>query len=163
VIVGTVSGVAQTQDDIEQKGAAIIGSVKQTITRLSMQLASRVKEQKLSGQVLNVRTGRLRRSITFSVNEQDGAVVGLVGTNVEYARPLEFGGTMDERVREHMRTIKQAWGKALKNPKAVQVRAHTRHVVLPERSFLRSALGEMQATIQSEIGKAVEAGCGARS
>lgn len=97
------------------------------IGRITLQLLRRTKE-KLSDDVLHVRTGRLRRSITQQVTRTETEVFGTVGTNVEYARAHEFGRSMDERVREHMRTAKQAWGKALKNPQAVLVRAHTRHV-----------------------------------
>lgn len=38
-----------------------------------------------------VDTGRLRSSITHEVRVEGDGVIGLVGTNVEYARRLEFG------------------------------------------------------------------------
>jgi HK97 gp10 family phage protein len=43
------------------------------------------------GEPPKIKTGRLRASITHRVMYEDGQVVGEVGTNVEYALPLEFG------------------------------------------------------------------------
>jgi len=38
-----------------------------------------------------VKTGRLRASIESDVSESGNKIVGTVGTNVEYGKPLEFG------------------------------------------------------------------------
>jgi len=38
-----------------------------------------------------VDTGRLRSSITHEVKVEGDEVIGLIGTNIEYARRLEFG------------------------------------------------------------------------
>lgn len=154
----SVEGLPEVQGGIDAARDAILGRLKATISKLSVKLQARVKSQKLSGQVLNVRTGRLRRSISYKVEQQGDEIYGLVGTNVEYARRHEFGMTGDEKVRAHMRTIKEAFGKSLKNPKAVMVRAHSRHINAPERSFLRSALAEMSEQIQTEIAAAVAGG-----
>ena len=152
-----VVGLPETLGALQKRHDAILGAVRAVMAQLSMRLSSKAKEDKLSGQVLNVRTGRLRRSITFRVEDQGPLVVGMVGTNVEYAARHEFGGSFDERVRQHMRQMKMAWGREMKNPRAVQVRAHTRHVELPARSFLRSALAEMEPAVRQEIANAVEA------
>jgi phage gpG-like protein len=101
------------------------------------------KQDKLTGQVLNVRTGRLRRSITQRVEEEGGSVVGYVGTNVKYARAHEFGFTGNVTVREHLRRTKGG--------KEATVRAHSRNMHLPERSFLRSALKDLQPAIRQDI------------
>lgn len=119
--------------------------------RFLLKLTKRVKE-KLSGQVLNVRTGRLRRSIHMEVNESVTSVVGTVGTNVIYARPHEYGGPVT--VKEHLRTVKQAWGRPLKEPKQVTVRSHVKN--LPERSFLRSSLLELKDDFYQEVDAGVK-------
>lgn len=43
------------------------------------------------GQPPAVDTGRLRASITHEVRKESNQIIGLVGTNVEYAPHLEFG------------------------------------------------------------------------
>lgn len=129
------------------------------ITRLTIKLQGMVKSEKLSGQVLNVRTGNLRRSINQKV-EDDAQLgpIGTVGTNEKYARPHEMGFQGEAQIREHMRTIKMAWGRPLSEPVVAVVRAHTKQMNLPARSFLRSALDdirpEVQPMIEAEVVKA---------
>ncbi len=146
----TISGVEETISAIQ---ARLKERVIRAMNLLAIEAQRRVKAEKLSGppsgkmpkgQVLRVQTGRLRRSITQRVDVQGERVVAIVGTNVEYARVHEFGADMDVRVRDYMRMAKVAWGKQMKNPHAVQVHAHTRHIKVPERSFLRSAIEDMQ-------------------
>jgi Rad3-related DNA helicase len=48
-----------------------------------------------------------------------------------------------------MRLVKKAFGRSLRTP--VQSVVHAHEVRYPERSFLRSALREMQPEIRSEL------------
>lgn len=120
------------------------------ITRLSIILQSRIQSNKLSGQVLKTRTGTLRRSISHQVISTSNGVIGNVGTNSSYGLMHEFGFKGTENISAHLRTIKSAWGKSI-TPKQIEVRAHTRKVDYPERSFLRTALKELEPTIVAGI------------
>lgn len=51
-----------------------------------------VKSAKLSGQVLRVRSGRLRSSIIGRAEQRGTEIIGVVGSNVIYARIHELGG-----------------------------------------------------------------------
>jgi phage gpG-like protein len=113
-----------------------------------------VKEHKLSGQVLHVRTGTLRRKINYRVTQTAAAITGQVGVKLSYAAAHEYGLDVEEQVREHLRTAKMAFGRPIA-PVTFSVRAHTRHMKLPERSFLRSSLREMTPEIQAMIRAAV--------
>lgn len=131
-------------------------NIRTAITRLVIKLQRNVKANKLSGQVLNVRTGTLRRSIDFKVSETGTGIAGKVSTNVKYARPHEYGFQGVVTVQAHLRQIKEAFGKSI-TPTTVAVGAHTRQVNLPERSFLRSALRDMEQSgeITRELAEAV--------
>lgn len=109
--------------------------------RLVVKLQRKVMQEKLAGQVLKVRTGRLRRSIGTDVSQANNQVEGVVSTPVEYAPPHEYGFKGSVDVKAHLREIKQAFGRPIP-PKQVEVKAHTVMMNLPERSFLRSALRE---------------------
>jgi hypothetical protein len=50
-----------------------------------------------------------------------------------------------------MRTITEAFGHPLKNPVRVQVSQFTRHMKMPERSFLRSAVADKKDEIMKEL------------
>lgn len=130
--------------------------VEKSMGRMVLKLQARVMRAKLSGQVLNVRTGTLRRSIDQAVYREDQAIRGVVSTNVEYARAHEYGFSGTVTVKEHLRLVKQAFGKDLKTPKEVLVRAHPARVNLPERSFLRSALKELNPEFFEEMEKVAE-------
>lgn len=134
-------------------------ALRPTIERETIALQAHVVGQKLSGQVLHVRTGTLRRSITYTVHETDQAIVGTVGTNLEYAAIHEYGGTI------HVPEIRPRNAKALhfyvggREVFAMRARAHT--ITMPQRSFLRSALADRRdafiAAVRDTIRKLVGA------
>lgn len=149
-------GGEEVASKLKSISPAIHGSLVRTITMLSIKLQSKVQSEKLTGQVLKTKTGTLRRSITYKIDESADKVSGRVGTNLKYGLAHEFGFKGSVTVKEHLRMIKKAFGKPLANPREVVVKSHSRLMNLPERSFLRTALREMIPEIKSEIDKAVQ-------
>jgi len=133
----------------------VFGEMKDEITRLTFKLLRFVKERKLSGDPLHNRTGTLRRKINSRVEAGGSAVTGTVGVKLSYAPAHEFGVDKQVQVKEHLRTIKQAFGKPLAAPVTFIMPAHSRHMRLPERSFLRSALREMGPEISKALKEAL--------
>lgn len=118
------------------------------VTVLRLKLEARIK-QKLSGEVLNVRTGNLRRSI-FSETINDGArVEGRAASSgdVKYGAIHEFGGVIVPVKAKTLSFVID--GK----------RIFTKKVVMPKRSFMRTSLSELKpeiiAGLQSAVGEAV--------
>lgn len=153
-----INGEIKGAKELEQRLNAVVPSVRHALTKAveasSIKLQIRVIK-KLNGVVLKNRTGRLMRSINFRVTGQGTQdVAGFVGTNVEYARVHEYGFKGAVTVKEHLRVQKMAWGKAMKNPRPVTVKSHSMKMNMPERSFLRSALAEMEPEINAAIEKA---------
>ena len=149
--------------------------LRTTIVRLAIQVQGAVKETKLTGQVLHVRTGTLRRSINQKVEDQGDSIVATVGTNVAYAHVHEYGFHGEVGVRAHVRRsarqmalaryrtnkfgerieVLGSYRKAGGGPGEIEVRAHTRMMDMPERSFLRSTLVEFRPRIRQQIMAAV--------
>lgn len=125
------------------------------VTGLAIELRAYVVDRKLSGQVLKRRSGRLSRSIAHKVEVDKESVIGIVGTNVEYAGFHEFGFTGVEQVKDHYRHITQAFGRPI-TPREVFVRAHQRSINYGGRPFLRPSLGEMENKIRAKIDRAVQ-------
>ena len=144
MINGAVIGGTEVVQRFDAMPNRLRAEMRASIEKLSIRLTSKVKD-KLDGQVLKVRTGLLRRSITQAVIENGNTVSGITSTAVSYARAHEYGFNGVVSVRAHMRTIKQAFGRSI-NPVTFQVSAHPMHMKLPERSFLRSSLREMEAS-----------------
>jgi len=131
----------------------IQSGVQKEIMRLALKMTGKVMG-KLSGDVLRVRTGRLRRSIHPEWDFRQGYSGTTVGTNVEYAGIHEYGFSGSVQVKSFQREMTRAFGKPI-SPTQVTVRAHTRNVNMPERSFLRSTLREMNSEITDSLQVAV--------
>ncbi len=128
-------------------------------------LQAYVQSAKLSGQVLHVRTGAGRRSVGEFVEDLAEEVLGKVGIpsgpTLVYMRAHEFGFDGTVSVKEHLRRIKEAFGRPIP-PTDVTVGAHTRTMHLAERRWLRSAFDEfrdaIRAVLQQAVSEAVRAG-----
>lgn len=130
--------------------------LRKAVDLMALKALARVK-LKLSDDVLRVRTGRLRRSITQTVTDDANSITGTVGTNVEYAARHELGFTGTESVHEHLRTIKTAFGKAIKGGAVtVPVRAHSRQINYPAHSFLASAMKELEPEFMETVKQALQ-------
>lgn len=144
-------------------------SLVSAMNRLTIAIQARVKE-KLSGEVLHVRTGTLRRSINREVRYAGhGLIEGIVGTNVEYAAIHEYGFHGTETVRAHVRKIREhskmylfgtasgmartemRWKRGKLTGGIANVKEHSRTVNMPERSFLRSTLKDFEQRIKDEL------------
>lgn len=137
-------------------------NVTRVITRGSLTVQARVKEQKLTGQVLSVRTGTLRRSINRRIEAGPDGIFATVGTNVRYAAIHEYGFNGTSNVKAHTRKITQAFGKPLREAALQNVRAHSRKVNMPARPFLRPALQEEWPAIRENLRQAALDAVGAR-
>jgi len=120
------------------------------ITRLSLE-GERLSKQKVSGEVLHVRTGALRSGIhAIPTTSTATEVKGGWGSSVYYGKFHEFG-------------VPHSWEILPKSARALafEINGQTvfamrvMHPPLPERSFMRSALREMAPRIKSEIEAAV--------
>ena len=119
---------------------------------LAAQLEAYVKDEKLSGQVLNHISGNLWRSIKNQVTDSPTMVTGKVYSDgsVKYAAIHEFGFSGSENVKEHVRRMASG--------KVATVRSFTRTMNMPMRSFLRSSLGDNKDKIISGLKKAAADG-----
>ena len=106
----------------------------------SLMLVHRKISLNLTGAVLRVQTGRLRQSMQTFV-EGDGSR-GVVGTNVEYARIHEFGGTIPaHEIRpRHAKALffGGRFASSVKHPGAT----------VPARPYMRPALQDSVSNIR---------------
>lgn len=139
-----MSGV-MGQDDVIRVMVGVRTGVREkmleTMNTIGFDIQGYVQDQKLSGQVLNRRTGRLRNSINQKTQDNGTSITTQIGTGVLYARPHEYGfqGTVAVPAYQRMQTM--AWGRAIA-ARMVNVRAHPMKLNIPEKSFLRSSLRE---------------------
>lgn len=146
-------------DAIAERLAGLPDTVQQglarAVARISVDLVAAAQE-KVSGDVLQSRSGALRASIVAEMTETEGAVGVTVGSDLPYSGFQEYGFTGVETVSAHLRTIKQAFGRPLRGgEKQIAVRDYTRKIDYPAHSFLRAALADMQPEIADALDAAV--------
>lgn len=172
MIQGVVYGDRETVASLREMTPKLHAAVVQHVERLAILISNDVKENRLSGQALKVRTGRLRRSINYRIEQQPSSVFGIVGTNVEYAARHEFGFHGTEQVREYLRRRRgqikadmAAHGKKMgklrghrdshDQSELIRVRAHQRKVNYAGHPFLRPALKDAADEIRAGFREAL--------
>jgi phage gpG-like protein len=145
-------------DDYTATFAAMPDRVRQALSNKANVLAVTLEakiQQKLSGGVLNMRSGALARSIIATIDESAADVSVRIGTSgdVKYAAIHEFGGTIPphEIVPDKAKALAFVVG----GKQAFAARVNLPAVTMPERSYLRSSLAEMADEIREGLGDAV--------
>lgn len=127
----------------------VLASIREVIVREGPVLAARVRA-KLSGEVLKIRSGRLLASIHNEMVESSNYLYGRVySSGVPYAAIHEYGGRtsphvivpVNAKALRFMVGGKVVFAKKVNHPGSV----------IPERSYLRSSLGEMHDLIIAEM------------
>jgi len=121
---------------------------------LAAELQAKI-EQKLSGGVLNAKTGALARSIIAAIEESTAniSVTVTAGADIKYAAIHEFGGVIPphEIVPDKARALAFLVGGKQAFAGRVQIPA----VAMPERSYMRSSLAEMTDEIANAMTEAI--------
>lgn len=178
----TVEGATAAQAQLSAFGQQIPGSVRTEMNRIVIGLAAYIKDAKLSGEVLNVRTGDLRRSIFSKVENDGGNISGSVYTRSKYARQREFGGTIRPvnaqfltipmpaaltpsgvmkypRPRDYPDTFVDMVGMMIRQRQgpgmSVPLFKLRNQVYQPPRSFMNSSLEDKRSEIEARLSAAI--------
>ena len=131
---------AELRADLAAKAAA-----------LAIALGDKVRDEKLSGEVLNARSGALRASIVGEASVEGDSIVVRVGSagDVKYAAIHEYGG----KTAAHEILPVKANALAFIAGGALHFARRVEHPgsVIPERSYMRSSLEEMTADILATL------------
>lgn len=151
------------QVDFNDMNDRVRAEIRRTVNALTLKLQRTIQEDKLSGQNLNVQSGRLRGSISSKVEETEGSIEGTVGAGgslVRYAFVHEFGLEDTLSIKEHLRNIKKAFGRPI-TPKQITIKAHSRKAYFLERRFMRDSLDEVSKIVPKNIDAAIQRGLNA--
>ena len=146
MITVEVVGDKQVIAKLEALPGRLHDALLKRVTSLSLQMQAAVK-LKLSGSVLNVRSGNLRRSIQSDVNDQPTEVSGRIfsDASVRYAAIHEFGG----RTRPHVIEAKAGGVLAFQSGGKTVFARRVNHPgsKIPARPFMRPTLAEYRGKI----------------
>jgi phage gpG-like protein len=132
--------------------ANLPGALQTALLGASQDLAGALQQDvqdKLSGEVLEVRTGTLRDSISNSVDASDSGTVGtvFVDGDAPYAAIQEYGGTTKAHIIEAVNA--KALSFSMNGKQSFFTRVNHPGSNIPERSYLRSSLDDMRDDILS--------------
>ena len=150
MITADLVGDQQALERLRALPEAVNSRLLSVITRLGIELQRDVQQDKLSGQVLRRRTGSLKSSIDFRIDQSGGSITASVFSDSRYAGAQEYGFAGTVTIRASLRRIREAFGRPIAE-KTISVRAYDRRMNLAERSFLRSALNDMTPAIRDEV------------
>ena len=150
-----ITGSQALQDKIKRLPKKVKDDLLVKVYTLTLLLEAHIKQDKLSGQVLHVVSGRLKRSIQSKVSQTPTTTTGIVYSagNVPYAAIQEFGGTTAPHLIAPVKAQALAF---MMNGKMVFAKlVHHPGSVIPERSYMRSGLDDMKQQIVREMTDAV--------
>lgn len=124
---------------LEKKAELIIAALRGELSGRTINLLSYIKDDKLSGQVLNQRSGNLKNSGFTEMSESSEALSGTVnfGRTVPYAAIHNYGGSIDiPEVTDKLMVFQR-------NGETVFTRKHRAFTVqMPARNYMESSLDE---------------------
>lgn len=149
-----VKGDRETIVKLGKVPVALHAQLLKVTAKYAINLQQHVKADKLSGQVLNRKSGALSNSIKFAVDDQGNAVYGRVFSSgdVKYAAIHEFGGTIP--AHDIVPSKAQALAFMVAGKQVFAKIVHMPAVTMPERSFMRSSLADMAEQIKGAYVKA---------
>ncbi|MBK3374784.1 hypothetical protein [Acinetobacter baumannii] len=146
--------------DFNEVNERVRAEIRRTVNALTLKLQRTIQEDMLTGQRLNVQSGRLRGSVSSKVEEDKDWIEGTVGaggTLVPYAFAHEFGLKGAMAIKAHLRMIKKVFGQPI-TPRQIMIKAHSRKVDMQERRFMRDSLDEVAKIVPKNIDAAIERG-----
>jgi len=153
-----VSGDEALIARINSMGGKVRSNLVAEVTTLALRLQKYIRTEKLSGQVLNKKTGALQSSVFQEVNVTSHGVIATVGAgkDVPYAAIHEFGGVTKPHdiLPKNAKALhfyiggKEVFAKVVHHPGSK----------MPERSYIRSSLADLKQEIISGMKDAVTKG-----
>jgi len=136
--------------------SSVLTSVRARLEIVVGRLTDYIKSQKLSGQVLKNRTGNLRNSVFYYLEDRGAEMVGNVDVSMparKYGAAHEFGAHIPERFPVTAKALH--WRSGGKDVFAMRAAAFD----LPPRPFMSPSLAENReqivASLQESINEAV--------
>lgn len=132
-----------------QKAPKALRAVMENLARL---LQRHVVTKKLTGQVLHVRTDKLRSSINWKVDQKGTDTTARIGTPVIYGRIWELGGNIP--AHDIYPKNKLALAFTINGAKVVCKHVHQPSRTVKARPYLAPTIEENRERIMTDLGNA---------
>jgi len=144
-------------DGVSAALAALPDRLRDALSSKANELAAALQEkiqQKLSGDVLNQKSGVLARSIVVMVDDSSANVAVTIATSpdIKYAAIQEYGGMIPPH--EILPDKAKALAFVLGGKQVFAAHVNLPAIAMPERSYMRASLAEMADEITEELSAA---------
>ena len=145
-------------DNASEALAALPGRLRAALAAKANALAAMLQakiQEKLSGGVLNQKSGALARSLATTIDDSSGDIAVTLATSpdIKYAAIHEYGGMIPphEIVPDKAKALAFVVGGKV----VFAARVNLPAIAMPERSYMRSSLAEMTDAIGQGFGEAI--------
>jgi len=152
----TLEGVETLDLQLASLPADVLSRLEEKARQLAATLADKVREEKLSGGVLQLRTGALKASISSDVSIDGNEVNATVGSfgDIKYAAIQEYGGRTS--AHEILPDKAQALAFVIGGVQRFARRVAHPGSTIPASGYLQSSLDEARDEIVAELSSAAQ-------
>jgi phage gpG-like protein len=156
IVSGQVSGDQAVIVALNNLYDRVHDALRNAIRDDILKLQGHIVADKLSGQVLKRRTGALAASVQPGpVIEEGETITGTIGTNVPYARILEYGGVIQHPGGTAYLILANGQAEFVSNATADNLpglpRTKPHAIPIPEHSYMRSGLADLRDEIVKDL------------
>jgi hypothetical protein len=127
----------------------VAAGLARSIAKLGIELQRKIQEGNLANQIFAARAGSVRANSDLQVDRNDDRLCARVSISSEYAGP-EYAVAGTATIRADLRRRTKAFERP-RSDRAIKVRGYRQRVDLPDGSFLRAALEDMDPAIRDEV------------
>jgi phage gpG-like protein len=146
-----LTGADALENDLANLPADLQARLEAKSRDLARALVAKVRDEKLSGGVLQTKTGALKDSISADISLEGGSLTATIGSfgDIKYAAIQEYGGrtSAHEIVADKARALAFLVGGALRFARRVSHPGST----IPPHAYLLSSLDESRDEIVAEL------------
>jgi phage gpG-like protein len=152
----TLDGAEPLDLQLASLPADLLARLEEKARQLAAALTDKVRDDKLSGGVLQIRTGALKASISSDVSIDGNEVKATVGSfgDVKYAAIQEYGGRTS--AHEILPDKAQALAFVIGGVQRFARRVEHPGSTIPASAYLQSSLDESRDQIVAELSGAVQ-------
>jgi phage gpG-like protein len=152
----TLDGVETLDLQLASLPADVLSRLEEKARQLAATLADKVREEKLSGGVLQIRSGALKASISSDISIDGNEVNATVGSfgDVKYAAIQEYGGRTS--AHEILPDKAQALAFVIGGVQRFARRIEHPGSTIPASGYLQSSLDEARDDIVAELSSAAQ-------
>jgi hypothetical protein len=128
----------------------VASGLGRAITTLGIELQRKIQEIELTGQTLGARSGSLAASTSLQIDQSGDRIAATISSGSAYTHAREYSFSGAVNIGANLRRRTKTFARPIPR-KPISMRPYTGRINVSERSFLQSALEDMDPAIRDEV------------